>query len=1581
MELTQQKQVKGYALVERIGAGGFGAVYRAKQSTVDREVAIKIILPSYANNPDFIRRFESEAHTIARLEHPHITPLIDYWRDPDGAYLVMRFLRGGSVRDALEKGAYELQSINQTLSQVTSALDFAHRNNIIHRDIKPENILLDEDGNAYLADFGIAKDLENNAQALTDPDGVIGSLDYISPEQARSEPVTARTDIYSLGVTLYEMVTGEHPFIRASSVERLYKHINEPLPDIVSLPDNLCRAVNDVVQKATAKDPDNRYPDALAFAQAFQEAIGQTQQEELSVIEQLTMRENEILAMIAEGKSNREIADDSFVTVGTVKWHIRQIYRKLGVRNRVQAIVRARELNLIVTGDTTQIPPPTSTGTIVSVALPEPENPYKGLRAFQAADSRDFFGREKLIEKLLTSLQAKHDHQRFLAVVGPSGSGKSSLVKAGLIPAIWKGKIPNSEKWYVVDMIPGKRPLDKLEIALMRVSADQSQNLREQLERDEFGLVRVADLILPDDDTELVIVIDQFEEVFTLNEDEKARQHFLDLVRTAVVEPRSRLRVIVTLRADFYDRPLMYPEFGELLRNRMETIMPLGTASLERAIRGPVERLAVTYEQGLVEKIITDMKYQAGALPLLQYALTELFDQRESRIITHDVYQKIGGAVGALANRADEIYNDLNDESKQLTRQMLMRLVTLGEGVEDTRRRVTHSELLSIADHSEAMEEIIELFADYRLLSLDHDSQTRQPTVEVAHEAILREWELLHGWINESRTELRLQRQLIGWVDDWNSANKETSYLLSGARLDQFEAWAKATTVALTVDEKHFLDASIKARNERNIREQARQQREQTLEQRSQQRMRYLVAALSVLLIIVAIFAIFAIDRQQRISDSLTIVQRESDVNRSLVLANDAIEAFELGETDLALQIALEAVNLPDTPAASVRALGRVAQGIGTRFLLSGHSNAVRDIAISPDNRFVASGSCTTLVDEICESGELILWNLQDGSELWRVDDNTYSGWITGLAFSPASDTIVASSAEGSIMLWNVDDGTVTQQFTGQDTPIYTLDYHPTEAQIVTAGENGQLLLWDVETGDIIQTFEGHTDAVNDVRFSADGSEILSGSDDFTVRLWDTATAEQTQVYEQNSDVQLGFEFVEFDAQNNAIFATHTQNYTWDKETAEVIRVEIHSLRISGLTVAQDGTMFQGLGHFLRWANPTIDSTNVVGQRVYDHHADVLTVAMSNDDRLLVSGAVDGEIRVWNWTAQLNQRINVVSPPASVSRLRLSPDENSLLIGAFDTNSAYMYDLDSQTISHQFEDEYPISWALEYSPNGRYAAVGSINFFQNDMDTTLALWNVDSGELVRTFDGHQIRVSDFSFSPDGRYLLSSSQNFAGAGELLLWDVETGELVRAFDNTDPLGNVEISSDGSFAMTTSYFLSYMALWDMETGERLQRLDFDIDAPIEFSRLGVTSDIALIGFDNGEMLEVDLETFEILRSFDGHTGTIWDIALSSDGAVMASGQADGIVIIWDYKTGREIGRIQHPGGFFVNLVFGPGDETLFTSAYLGDVLEWNLSNQSTESLITWVEENRYVRDFTCQERIEYQIEPLCQAGSLSQ
>lgn len=381
--------LKGYQLIERLGQGGFGVVYRATQLSVGREVAIKSILPVHANTREFIQHFENEAQLVARLEHPHIVPLFDYWRDPYGAYLVMRYLRAGSLRDRMHKGRLPSDQILTILDHIASALDLAHRNGVVHNDVKPENILLDGDQNAYLSDFGIAE--EYSAYINT---GIRGSPGYMAPEQIQQERPSPLMDIYSLGIVLYELVAGVHPFASQTPSEMIMSHLANDFPPIT----DAAEQVNRVVLQAVSKNPRARQPTAMALFEDFQLAV--------------------------DGKRSSNVALRSTVV-----------------------------------------------------------NPYRGLRSFSEADAAIFFGRERLVQRLIARLQEEHPLRNFLAVVGPSGSGKSSVVSAGLVAAIRRGAIRNAseatlfggslnlqsmETWepsaslkseFIVQTVPGSHPL------------------------------------------------------------------------------------------------------------------------------------------------------------------------------------------------------------------------------------------------------------------------------------------------------------------------------------------------------------------------------------------------------------------------------------------------------------------------------------------------------------------------------------------------------------------------------------------------------------------------------------------------------------------------------------------------------------------------------------------------------------------------------------------------------------------------------------------------------------------------------------------------------------------------------------------------------------------------------------------------------------------------------------------------------------------------------------------------------------------------------------------------------------------
>jgi energy-coupling factor transporter ATP-binding protein EcfA2 len=725
MDNLSQRVIKGYELRDLIGSGGFGAIYVAYQTLLDREVAIKAVHPEHANHPEFIRRFAAEAQLIARLEHLHIVPLYDYWRDPDGAFLVMRYLRGGDLHATLSKGAWEVHAVAQLLDQIASALSVAHRKGVVHQDVKPSNILLDQEGNAYLTDFGIAKDVVGRGEPA--PQEVsYGSPLYMSPEAILRQQVSPRSDIYSLGIVLYQILTGRVPFVDPDTEVIIRQQVNDPVPPLQYIRPELPEALNMVIRRATAKTSEARYRDVMELAADFRRAIGAIPH---SV--QIPTAEE------AAAGGNKE----------------------------------------------TQTRPLPNRDTMVFSSTLAPTNPYKGLRPFMEADQADFFGRSILIGRLLDRM-AVTGGSRFVALVGPSGCGKSSVVNAGLLPALRRGHASGSHNWFFATMTPGSEPFEQLATALLQVAQETPDDLVTRLAVDITALTEVMPVILPDPETELLLVIDQFEELFTLVTDEHARTHFLDSLYHAVTVEGSRIRLLLTLRADFYDRPLLYPNFSALFQTNTEVVTPLTPAELAQAITGPAERIGLHVEEGLVAAMTADVSRQPGALPLLQYALTELYEQRDGESLTQYGYRTSGGVAGALARRAESLYLEATFPERETIRQLFLRLVALGDESEVTRRRLRWSAFIELAPN---MADVVERFSRYRLLTLDHDPTTREPTVEVAHEALLQAWIRLREWVTLNREDLLVYRRLAAAAHEWQQSNREAGYLAAGGRLAQFE--------------------------------------------------------------------------------------------------------------------------------------------------------------------------------------------------------------------------------------------------------------------------------------------------------------------------------------------------------------------------------------------------------------------------------------------------------------------------------------------------------------------------------------------------------------------------------------------------------------------------------------------------------------------------------------------------------------------------------------------------------------------------------------------------------------------------
>ncbi len=1085
------------------------------------------------------------------------------------------------------------------------------------------------------------------------------------------------------------------------------------------------------------------------------------------------------------------------------------------------------------------------------------ENPYKGLRAFQEADAPDFFGREALTGRLLERLAEEGPYARFLAVVGPSGSGKSSAVKAGLIPALRQGALPNSEAWQIVQVVPGTHPLEELEIALARLAGNPSLPLLDQLRRDTRGILRAARLALPEDGPDLLLVIDQFEELFTLVDEPTQAKFVLDSLYAAVNEPRTPLRVVITLRADFYDRPLMYPDFAEMVRQRTEAITPMTTEELARAVSGPAERVGVQLEEGLTTTIVTEVTEQPGMLPMLQYALTEMFDRRQDHTLTREAYHAIGGALGALAHRTDAVFETLTPDQQAAARQVCLRLVTLGEGTEDIRRRALQEEL-EAAGGAE-ITAVLPAFDRSRLLTFDQDPTTGKPTVELAHEAIIREWGRLRGWLEESRDDIRLQRLLNRAAGEWTDAQTDASYLLRGSRLAQFQEWAKHTRIALTHTEQEYLAASVAEERRR----------------RARQRFVRNIALIAALVIALIMGGLALLAQDARLQ-----AERNAARSRDLALVNGAQAALAQGDTDTALALAVAAnqTNEPSTQAQLV--LSQAAYLPGTiRLFEDHHAYQFVSLHISPDGRMAVSGGF---------DGTFKLWDLASGRVVYTAMNREPPLWVA-VALSPDSRSILTITIP-DLELWDTETGDLIRPFDNSLITSYcmTVPVFSPDGSLV-AGSNGggsldysrcengsqaELLLWDTATGEVIRTIQGYEYGIMVNAFSPDGQTILSVMKNGVLVMADIASGTIIDRIGESQELSatgwMPGLAISPDGKTALVASTNGGMVLWDLETHQTIRrFETGPAFLAAyVDLSQDGTtaLVSGTEGATLWDVQT-------GARLAFIPGKVFNVALSPDGRTALLGYGDGSLRqvdlfhgtqvrrftepaylpdnsflalspdgstfqicakdTWPESPELPCRVALVDVATGAEIRRIGPGDMALewfafspdghravmashILGSYmdatsdpDSFSVSVWDLETGRQINRLQVQEPkdsYHW-VEFSPDGQTIALGG--------GSVLGLWDAATGQEIRSFVGHTSMINGLAFSPDGALLATASQD----NPIVLWDVATGQELYVGDQGAPANRVAFSPDGTILLSTGDN-GQVVKWEVATGRELGR-----------------------------------------------------------------------------------------------------------------------------------------------------------------
>ena len=1474
-----------YRVEKKLGAGGMGEVVVAFDSRLGRRVAIKRIRQDASADRAGVdrMRLRQEARAAAALNHPAIVRIYDILSYGADDAIVMEWIEGRSLAECIERGPLELSETLRLARQVAEGLSEAHRAGLVHRDLKAENVMVvavsgEQPSRSKILDFGLAKTLRRSDggrnlsegdldPTLTGKGMVIGTVRSMSPEQAQGLEIDPRSDLFSLGVLLYEMLTGRSPFRGVNAVETLRKVVTESPPPVRELRPAVPEELERLIVLLLDKDPDRRPESAGAVARALQS--------------------------IAEGFTGNGSAAPG-------------------------------------AGSATLGEAPTG-----RMGASEP-SPYPGLAPFERQQAPFFFGRQREVDAVWTKLEQRS----LLAIIGPSGAGKSSFLRAGVLAAL-----PGD--WGHAFLHPGSAPRQALGEALAPHLAGNPGALRQLVSFEQSGAALATVTAWREAHAEVLLILDQFEELFTLN-DREQRARFAGLLGR--LRSEAGVRVLLSMRDDFLFRCHDHPELADVFVD-LTPLGPPSGAALRQVLVKPARRCEYEFEdEELVEEMLADVAGERGALPLLAFAAARLWELRDRRrrLLTREAYEEIGGVGGALAQHAETLLLGLGPEHVGLARDLFRHLLT----PDGTRAARDVEDLLSLTEDREAMAQVMSRFVDGRLLTRFDVQDGGGQRVEIIHESLLSAWPRLVRWQTQDADNAQLRDQLRRSAKLWEERGRPEDLLWTGTSYLEYLAWRGRAVGSLTASEQGFAAAMVARAN------------------RKRQRKRLAVLSIFTLLVTFLITVAF-------------FWQRAADQARRA----EASELVARGQLELenhptsALAHALASLELADQPAGRLLAVEALAEGppstdLGGAWIT--HLLFTPDgawlIASCQDGRVLAwsqaGGDARLLArferqpgiwieGDVLASrmpGETLVrrWSLPDLEPLRDVQSTDRTDSVAGIAYT-TSFVDESSQGAGSLKLlqawplaggeprslgqvawgkWVIVEGTasggprfvfleggemftlpVTTELQGSRRKIATwaggVGYFYVLGQgsrVLTILEDGTRLgLWSLVDGprahnpaEPLLTIDLGAKLASNRGLHVRGDVVATYHQDTAeIRLWSLKDGQPVGP----GRLAVGNDFSRFELSpdgSRLAYASIQDHLVYLIDLAAPADARAVRLR-RGATVASNDVAFHPGKHLLATGDINGVALWSLGDglttTVEAHAAEARSVDFSPDGRSWVSASVslqeDLKVRLGFLDGRPARRFF----DKSAFRVAFAPPDQ-ILVASLDV----LLLRPGQSEPRELPGFNSPTMGLAIDAEGRRAAAGG--GLRVPGDGVIRVWDL-AGDTswpdgVRILDsGDRVWVVDLAFLPDGALLSATS-----AG-LQLWNVEDGTFERLLESDLEWRVLGTDQEGRILATVAtdmetFDSEAIRVWDREHG-----VSWDVSSHgRHLHSLAVSPDgRSLITGDRKGVVRIGPVSGEPPHLLFGHEGLVWDVDVAPDGQLVASVGNEGDLRLWPMPEGRPL------------------------------------------------------------------------------